>query len=702
MEERNQFSRMDPKEKQQYLQNRNLLLPQPQPQNVHLQRHTIQLTHEQRISLENMNQQQRGIYLNKLKAEKEIQLRQQQQMMQQRQMMIQQQQQQQQGGQQQMMMQQGRQMVMGGQQQQVMVQQPQQQQMIQQQPGMIQQGMAQPQQQPQPQQQQQQQWGGATPTSGYPQHSSPAPMSPIQQMGNLSPGHVSPNRMPSPVQNPGLRQAWSGDPHPALAQVPRTPQQIQHLQRLQMQRQQVEGVSPVEQNMPAGSVAGTGAMQQSIAQPQQQMIMGQPTNTKVALANMLTNRIGPGGQPMQGGPGPMSPDVSANPRMQMMNTQMQQGGMMQQQTPQSPQQMQMIQQQQMQQQQQQQRQQQLMALQQQRAQMVSPGHGVPGHGHQPMMAGGPSPGGMVTRFAPRVAVAGMTGMRPGIAGLQQQRMQQFVGHDIQTRLPPDLCLLGCIFVIVDYQEMEEAKHLLEWRKVIQQYGGEIEDSISPKVTHVMAANQKSSSAQQARVDGKRLVTAYWLNDTIVKRKVLPPWKAVHFPLPANFEPPCTNMILTLTGFEERDRDFVKDMIKMAGATYTGYFSKHNHAIICKRPMGEKFEKAREWRVPAVSVAWLNDVLFGSSNAAQSMNNPRYQQFKSDEPLRIDYNLIPHLIQAWKSPIRISPETYQRFKANPPARIRRKAEKQRLDREAEEKRKKENEERALQVIYDPFV
>ena len=25
----------------------------------------------------------------------------------------------------------------------------------------------------------------------------------------------------------------------------------------------------------------------------------------------------------------------------------------------------------------------------------------------------------------------------------------------------------------------------------------------------------------------------------------------------------------MTGFEDRDRDFVRDMIKMAGATYTG-------------------------------------------------------------------------------------------------------------------------------------
>lgn len=42
------------------------------------------------------------------------------------------------------------------------------------------------------------------------------------------------------------------------------------------------------------------------------------------------------------------------------------------------------------------------------------------------------------------------------------------------------------------------------------------------------------------------------------------------------------MILCMTGFIGRDRDFIKDMIKLAGAKYTGYFTHHNHAIICKR------------------------------------------------------------------------------------------------------------------------
>jgi hypothetical protein len=47
------------------------------------------------------------------------------------------------------------------------------------------------------------------------------------------------------------------------------------------------------------------------------------------------------------------------------------------------------------------------------------------------------------------------------------------------------------------------------------------------------------------------------------------------------------------------------------------------------------------------------------------------------------------------------ETYQKFKANPPARIKRKAEKQRQEREIEEKRRRLNQERAAQGALTTF-
>merc|ERR550519_2584625 len=137
-----------------------------------------------------------------------------------------------------------------------------------------------------------------------------------------------------------------------------------------------------------------------------------------------------------------------------------------------------------------------------------------------------------TRFTPRAQ-----GPRAvDIAGLRELGM-------------PGVPQMDCIFVIVDYQDYELARHLPAWRWVITQYGagGEIEECLGARVTHILAKDQKSPVAQQA-------------------------------------------------------------------------------------------------------IQWLNHVLFGSMNADQSMNNPRYQQFKPVEPLRIDYALVPHLIQAWKVPI----------------------------------------------------
>ena len=99
-------------------------------------------------------------------------------------------------------------------------------------------------------------------------------------------------------------------------------------------------------------------------------------------------------------------------------------------------------------------------------------------------------------------------------------------------VPPDLCLLGCIFHIIDYQDdKEKAKFVPDWKKVIKQFGGEIEEEYHPRLTHILCAKQDNEICQTAIRENKRLVTIYWLNDIVVKKKVTPPWKAIHFPLP---------------------------------------------------------------------------------------------------------------------------------------------------------------------------
>ncbi len=336
MEEKAKFNQLNPREKQAYLQQRGLILPNPQGQQV-LQRHTIALTDQQRNMLQNMDQQQRAVYIQKLQKEAQMQ---QQQMMQQRQQLAVQQQQQ---------------------------QQPQQ-------PGMnaispigVQQPVPQQQaQQMQWQQQQAQQQQIGTPqqfvnVSGEPGVRLPINSGPQQvaAMPNLG----APVRMPLRMAQPqGIRPQWSGETHPALAQVPHTPQQLQHLHRLQQQReqqqmeqiplqaqQQVLGAPrpPVSLSMTQASPQmqsgltppPTISLQQQQQQQQQgfvqpgtpQMLQQQQQNgpntqkTKAALQNMLNSRLS---QP--------SPVMSMSPQLQQQQQQQQQQPTMVRQMPSSP------------------------------------------------------------------------------------------------------------------------------------------------------------------------------------------------------------------------------------------------------------------------------------------------------------------------------------------------------------------------------
>ena len=88
---------------------------------------------------------------------------------------------------------------------------------------------------------------------------------------------------------------------------------------------------------------------------------------------------------------------------------------------------------------------------------------------------------------------------------------------------PLTCYVVLSNISVYFKESSEhSKYVPSWKKTITQYGGEIESSpTSPmtQVTHVLCSSQKSALAQQGRVEGKRLVTAFWLNDTIKRKKV---------------------------------------------------------------------------------------------------------------------------------------------------------------------------------------
>lgn len=59
--------------------------------------------------------------------------------------------------------------------------------------------------------------------------------------------------------------------------------------------------------------------------------------------------------------------------------------------------------------------------------------------------------------------------------------------------------------------------------------------------------------------------------------------------------------------------------------------------------GKKVKKARDINRPVVNVQWLNEILFGHLSCMYQPENVKYQQFNLNNPFRVDYNLVLHLM-----------------------------------------------------------
>lgn len=258
------------------------------------------------------------------------------------------------------------------------------------------------------------------------------------------------------------------------------------------------------------------------------------------------------------------------------------------------------------------------------------GPAVGGGGHMAMAPGGPT---TVMKGAP---------YSPGRA---PQPRPQFYGHNPNLpKLPQELFLLGCNFFIVEYDETHHAD-LVVWKELIRKHGGEIETYYCPKVTHVLCRSQRHGVVMQAIRDTKRCVTAFWLNDTIVKKQLLPPEQALHLPAPATFgrQRPATRHIVGISGFEGEERQRIKKMVEETGAKLTSYFSKQNTVLVCKRLDGPKYKRAKDWTIPVVNASWLSDILMGNLSSMSNYDITKYQQYNLSCPFRIEYGLVPHLM-----------------------------------------------------------
>ena len=68
-----------------------------------------------------------------------------------------------------------------------------------------------------------------------------------------------------------------------------------------------------------------------------------------------------------------------------------------------------------------------------------------------------------------------------------------------------------------------------------------------------------------------------------------------------------------------------------------------HFFCPNRPEGEKYEKAKEWKLPVVNVHWLSDLTLGHLDALKLPVQPKYLQLYPGDPFQMDMSLVLNLM-----------------------------------------------------------
>ncbi|KAF6775650.1 hypothetical protein AHF37_05338, partial [Paragonimus kellicotti] len=171
---------------------------------------------------------------------------------------------------------------------------------------------------------------------------------------------------------------------------------------------------------------------------------------------------------------------------------------------------------------------------------------------------------------------------------------------------------------------------------------------------------------QALRDRIRIVTIFWVNDVLSKGRMIPPYEILHLPSPFSSDITFSfirSQIISLTGFEGKDRLKVEFMIRQLGASFTDYLEPSNTLLVCKQPEGKKYEMAQSWSIPCVNVRWLQDIYFGDLMALALDIPHKYLSF---EPADVTVSLdrctprVQDLMVGWQTPIRLNHDAWTRL------------------------------------------
>ncbi|KAI6099787.1 hypothetical protein F5141DRAFT_1143582 [Pisolithus sp. B1] len=150
------------------------------------------------------------------------------------------------------------------------------------------------------------------------------------------------------------------------------------------------------------------------------------------------------------------------------------------------------------------------------------------------------------------------------------------------------------------------------RSAIENGGGIVTDDDMSEVGFIIVrliSGSKLYRDEPDEVERTKYRTECWLEHSVFFERICTPEENISFtplaiPTPI---PGAENVLLSLSGLDQSELCWIRRLLRALGITIAQTFSRRSTHLLCPSAKGAKFDKALEWRIPVVSMEWLNSM-----------------------------------------------------------------------------------------------
>ncbi|KAF9223241.1 hypothetical protein BS17DRAFT_833222 [Gyrodon lividus] len=150
------------------------------------------------------------------------------------------------------------------------------------------------------------------------------------------------------------------------------------------------------------------------------------------------------------------------------------------------------------------------------------------------------------------------------------------------------------------------------RAAVERGGGVVADDEAEEVNFIIVRLISGGKLYRDEPDAyerSKYRTECWLEHSVFNERICEPDENVSF-TPLEMLTPISgaeNIHLSLSGLDQSELCWIRRLLRALGVTLAPTFSRRSTHLLCPCGTGAKFDKALEWRIPVVSVAWLEDM-----------------------------------------------------------------------------------------------